>query len=185
MSVVLFNSLGATITVNQNTEDILEAIIDVLYPHEYEVIADSDLNRKGLHTLNFVIGSKGLRWLFINHTYAFLDIIRQVGSLQQELRRGRHSVDASVVSTIILHLIRERAKEEGFFLKPDVGIRLVKKHLKSLNVPDDISGQITAEFRHHFKLYIDDRNIYSCGLNFIKFCVRGSKSSSGNVTRIR
>lgn len=151
----------------------VNTIRDLIRPHELDIINDSSLVQTGLITLNFTLGKTGLRWLFTRHTYCFLDVARQVGTLASELKHRAgttlvYSLDASIVATICLWLVRERAKEEDRYLKTTVGLRLVNEYLKVLKVPGDLQSLIRAEFRHHFQMYISDEGKYQCGLNYMK-----------------
>lgn len=166
--------------------DALEAVRDVIRPHELDTIHDSSLIQAGLITLNFTLGHSGLRWLFTRHTYCFLGLARQIGALGSEIKnRGTSStaynLDASVVGTICMWLIRERAKEENRELKSTVGMRLVNEYLKVFRVPSDLQSLVRAEFRHHFHLYIGDEGKYQCGMNYMKIReVRSGRRSSGD-----
>jgi len=165
--------------------DALEAVRDVIRPHELDTIHDSSLIQAGLITLNFTLGHTGLRWLFTRHTYCFIGLARQIGALGSEIKnRGTgnstYNLDASVVGTICMWLVRERAKEENRELKSTVGMRLVNEYLKVFHVPSDLQSLIRAEFRHHFQMYISDDGKYQCGMNYLKIReVKSNRRGSG------
>lgn len=193
MSTMLFARINEEIAMSE-LDAALAPLMDVIRPHEYDEIQNSHFHQAGAITLNFVLGADGLRWFFTRHTYCFLEVARVVGVLTTKLKHQentwvRYSLDASVVATLSLWIVRERAKEEDRQLKATVGLRLVNEHLKTLKVPSDLQTLIRAEFRHHFKLYISDEGYYSCGLNYLKIrephtAAKTTQRTAGNVTRL-
>lgn len=171
-------------TVINDLDAAIDVIRDVIRPHELDTIKDSTLVQTGMVALNYTLGKTGLRWLFTHHTYCFLELVRQIGTLAIELKnqyRGTsiYSLDASIIATIGMWLVRERAKEENRYLKTTVGLRLINEYMQTLQVPGSLQSVLRAEFRHHFQMYITNDAQYLCGLNYFKVREIATSSTGG------